>query len=321
MRAVTLGLDRTVLELKMYSREKEAVFFSFLMPILLLALFSVIFRQLSSRGDSSGGMTAGGYFLPGMLSAGVLLNEVFQTMAMSVTSERDDGTLKRLRATPMPPVAYFLGKVGLVAVASTVQVALLLSEEAELLELPFDGSRGRLDPSPLYLVCSHGRHDPCCGERGRPVVASLAASRPERVWQASHLGGCRFAPTVLVLPLGIMYGRVPPSAAADVVAAAEAGEVLGGLFRGRIGIPPAAQAGIGFAHECLTMPRVKDVSLVSTNVIDGATVVVRIDTPKGPFDITVERTRIDATGLTCGAPGPSWFLAHRPLTIEPTSGP
>lgn len=195
------------------------------------------------------------------------------------------------------------------------------SEETELLELPFDGSRGRLDPSPLYLVCSHGRHDPCCGERGRPVVASLAASRPERVWQASHLGGCRFAPTVLVLPLGIMYGRVPPSAAADVVAAAEAGEVLGGLFRGRIGIPPAAQAGIGFAHECLTMPRVKDVSLVSTNVIDGATVVVRIDTPQGRFDITVERTRIDATGLTCGAPGPSWFLAHRPLTIEPISGP
>ena len=155
------------------------------------------------------------------------------------------------------------------------------SEEAELLELPFDGSRGRLDPSPLYLVCSHGRHDPCCGERGRPMVASLAARRPEQVWQASHLGGCRFAPTVLVLPLGVMYGRVPPFAAADLVAAAEAGEVLGGLFRGRIGIPPAAQAAIGFAHERLAMPRVQDVSLVSTTAIDGATVVVRIDSPGG----------------------------------------
>jgi (2Fe-2S) ferredoxin len=194
------------------------------------------------------------------------------------------------------------------------------SEEADLLELPFDGSRGRLDPSPLYLVCSHGRHDPCCGERGRPMVATLSASRPEQVWQASHLGGCRFAPTVLVLPLGVMYGRVPPSATADVVAAAEAGEVLGEHFRGRIGTPPAAQAAIGFAHERLAMPRVQDVSLVSTTAIDGATVVVRIDSPQGPFDITVERTRIDATGLTCGAPGPSWFVAHRPLTIEPASG-
>ena len=123
MSAIALGLDRTVLELKMYSREKEAVFFSFLFPILLLALFSVIFGSQFDGADN--GMTAGGYFLPGMLSAGVLLTS-FQTMAMSVTAERDDGTLKRLRATPMPPVAYFLGKVGLVAISSTVQVALLL---------------------------------------------------------------------------------------------------------------------------------------------------------------------------------------------------
>ena len=125
MRAVALGVDRTLLELKMYSREKEAVFFSFLFPILLLALFSVIFSSQFAESAAQDGMTAGGYFLPGMLSAGVLLTS-FQTMAMSVTAERDDGTLKRLRATPMPPVAYFLGKVGLVAVSSTVQVALLL---------------------------------------------------------------------------------------------------------------------------------------------------------------------------------------------------
>jgi ABC-2 type transport system permease protein len=126
MSAVPVGLDRTVLELKMYSREKEAVFFSFLLPILLLALFSTIFSsQFDQAEGADGAMTAGQYFLPGMIAAGVLLTS-FQTMAMSVATERDDGTLKRLRATPMPPVAYFLGKVGLVAVSSTVQVALLL---------------------------------------------------------------------------------------------------------------------------------------------------------------------------------------------------
>jgi hypothetical protein len=191
------------------------------------------------------------------------------------------------------------------------------SEDTELLELPLDGSHGRIDPNPLYLVCTHGRHDPCCGQRGRPLVASLAARRPEHVWQASHLGGCRFAPTVLVLPLGVMYGRVPASGAGDVVAAAEAGEVVGEFLRGRIGIPPPAQAAIGFAHERLELPRVEDVSLASTVAIDGATVVVRVNTPRGPFEVTVERTRIDASGLTCGTPGASWFAAHRPLTIEP----
>ncbi|MBD3782470.1 MAG: ABC transporter permease [Micrococcales bacterium] len=123
MNAIALGLDRTALELKMYSREKEAVFFSFLFPILLLSLFSVIF---SSQFDQNGaGMSAAHYFLPGMVAAGVLLTS-FQTMAMSVASERDDGSLKRLRSTPMPPVAYFLGKVGLVAVSSVLQLAVLL---------------------------------------------------------------------------------------------------------------------------------------------------------------------------------------------------
>ena len=65
-------------------------------------------------------------------------------MAMSVTAERDDGTLKRLRATPMPPVAYFLGKVGLVAISSTVQVALLL-----LVARVFFGVAAAVDGRPL----------------------------------------------------------------------------------------------------------------------------------------------------------------------------
>jgi len=191
------------------------------------------------------------------------------------------------------------------------------TEDAELLELPLDGSLGEPDPGPLYLVCTHGKHDPCCALRGRPVPAALAAVRPRQVWQASHLGGCRFAPTLLVLPLGLMYGRVPPSAAPKLVTATEADEMIGPLLRGRIGMPPAAQAAIGFAHEQLELPRCPDVSLVSTTTLDGTTVRVRVDTPRGQLDVTVTRERVDATGLTCAAPGPSWFVAHRPVAIEP----
>ncbi|MGL5819086.1 MAG: ABC transporter permease [Phycicoccus sp.] len=126
MNTLAIGLDRTVLELRMFSREKEAVFFSFLLPILLLALFSVIFGDTFEDADGRArGMTAARWFLPGMVAAGVILTS-FQTMALSVATERDDGTLKRLRATPMPAAAYFLGKVGLVAVTSLLQVVVLL---------------------------------------------------------------------------------------------------------------------------------------------------------------------------------------------------
>ncbi|WP_270886961.1 ABC transporter permease [Pedococcus sp. 5OH_020] len=124
MRALSIGWDRTVLELKMYFREREAVFFSFAFPIVMLSMFSVIFAGQDF--DKASGVNAARFFLPGMVAAGVMLTS-FQSVALSVSAERDDGTLKRLRATPMPPVAYFLGKVGLVAVTSIAQFGLLLA--------------------------------------------------------------------------------------------------------------------------------------------------------------------------------------------------
>lgn len=191
------------------------------------------------------------------------------------------------------------------------------TDAGELLELPLDGSAGVLDSAPLYLVCTHGKHDPCCALRGRPVVRALGSLRPGRVWQVSHLGGCRFAPTVLVLPLGLMYGRVPPSAVREIVTRSEAGEVDRARLRGRIGMPPAAQAAAAFAHERLALPRSRDVSFISNTALDAATVRVVLDTPEGPVAVIVRRERVDAAGLTCAAPGPSWFLAHHPVSIEP----
>jgi len=141
MRTLVIGWDRTVLELKMYFREKEAVFFSFAFPILMLTLFSVIFGDQITP-EAADGVSAAQFFLPGMVAAGVMLTS-FQSMALSVAAERDDGTLKRLRSTPMPPVAYFLGKVGLVALTSLAQLLLLLAVArfAFGVDLPTDAGR------------------------------------------------------------------------------------------------------------------------------------------------------------------------------------
>jgi hypothetical protein len=69
-------------------------------------------------------------------------------------------------------------------------------------------------PDPTYLVCTHGRHDACCAELGRPLAAALARVAPEATWEVSHIGGDRFAGNVLVLPYGLYYGRVEPGHAA-----------------------------------------------------------------------------------------------------------
>ncbi len=188
-------------------------------------------------------------------------------------------------------------------------------EPAELLELPLDETIGTVDTEPLYLVCAHSKHDTCCALRGRPVAAALGALRPGRVWESSHVGGDRFAANVLVLPIGYLYGRVLPFAAEEFVAAAEAGEVLGALLRGRVGLPAPAQAALAYAYEHLGVRRRRDLAVESATPIADGRSVVRVRGPHGHLEITVQVDRVAADGLTCHNPRPNQYLAYRPLTI------
>jgi hypothetical protein len=121
--------------------------------------------------------------------------------------------------------------------------------DAELLEVPLDGSVGEPSYDPLFLVCTHGRHDACCAIRGRPVAASLAEARPQQTWECSHVGGDRFAANLIALPHGLYYGRVDAQSVHDVAAAHERAEVVPRLLRGRSRWPPATQAAQQYARE------------------------------------------------------------------------
>lgn len=71
-------------------------------------------------------------------------------------------------------------------------------------------------PTRDILVCTHGSHDKCCGKYGYPFYRQAAATVRDlglenvRVWQSSHFGGHRFAPTALDFPDGRCYGRLTP---------------------------------------------------------------------------------------------------------------
>jgi len=66
-----------------------------------------------------------------------------------------------------------------------------------------------IETDPLYFVCSDGLRDTCCGQFGGALYMKMQGmTNPQRVWQSTHLGGHRFAPTMLVLPLGVSYGQV-----------------------------------------------------------------------------------------------------------------
>jgi ABC-2 type transport system permease protein len=117
---LALGLARSGIELRQFFRERDHVIFTFAFPVILLFIFGSVFSD-----EIVPGVSFTQYFTAGMLASGVVLSS-FQSLAISIAVERDDGTLKRLRGTPMPASAYFLGKVGLVLVTSLVQAAILL---------------------------------------------------------------------------------------------------------------------------------------------------------------------------------------------------
>jgi ABC-2 type transport system permease protein len=131
--ALKVGLARTSIELKTFFRDREALIFIFFFPVLLLGIFTTAFGG-ETIGEAGGGISVAQYYTPAMIASGIFLSS-FQTLALNIALERDDGTLKRLRGTPMPPLAYFLGKIGLVIITSVLQIAILLVLAATLLDL------------------------------------------------------------------------------------------------------------------------------------------------------------------------------------------
>ena len=96
---------------------------------------------------------------------------------------------------------------------------------------------------PLILVCTHGSRDRCCGVLGGATYAALHKLQPDWVWQVSHLGGHRFAPTLLTLPSGDLYGRITVDMAPALVSALSKGDLFEpSLLRGNTQYAPAVQA-------------------------------------------------------------------------------
>jgi hypothetical protein len=118
--------------------------------------------------------------------------------------------------------------------------ATTILDPKELLDLDLPGlAAGRAagpgfrQAAPLLLVCTNGRRDVCCALVGRPIAGTLAERHPDSVWECTHIGGHRFAPTALTLPTGYSYGRLDAQTAAEVLAAAGAGRVVLAGNRGR----------------------------------------------------------------------------------------
>jgi ABC-2 type transport system permease protein len=117
----TVFRSRISVELKEFFRQREAVVFTVLLPVLLLVVFGAVLNY-----NLGHGVTFVQYFTAGIIAAGIL-GASLQNMAIGIATERSDGTLKQLAGTPMPKSAFFVGKVVQVLAVTALIVVVLLA--------------------------------------------------------------------------------------------------------------------------------------------------------------------------------------------------
>ncbi|MBY8850857.1 sucrase ferredoxin [Saccharothrix sp. MB29] len=144
------------------------------------------------------------------------------------------------RAAPGLPRHHHPGASRLRA-GHVVDPAGLLDLDLRALARGADTGFGSPAAPPVLLVCANSRRDTCCALLGRPLAGELAAERGEAVWECTHTGGHRFAPTGVLLPTGYTYGRLDAGFARLLLDRAAAGHVVTDRCRGRSTHGPAGQ--------------------------------------------------------------------------------
>ncbi len=191
----------------------------------------------------------------------------------------------------------------------------VLDDVRALLDLDLTGlAEGRspgLAPhrDPLFLVCTHGRHDACCAEQGRPLAAAMSQVAPEETWEVSHIGGDRFAGNLLVLPGGLYYGRLTPPEAASFVATHRAGRLDLAHFRGRSSYPFAVQAAEAQLRRRTGEDADTAVRLQGARR-EGTLTRAVFASDAGRWEVRVRTEPGELRPLTCRAASPSPGLVH-----------
>lgn len=176
------------------------------------------------------------------------LPETVKTLLASV----DDAAVHLIRhhgrsATHAPVVAAATVQVTPGGDAVTRAFALTLGRIEDLLEVDLEALFAGTWPGaeeltdPVWLVCTNGKRDRCCSVLGRPVAEILAEHWPDGTWECTHLGGHRFAATLLALPSGLALGRLDADNTLAAAQAVLAGGTPPGLVRGRVGLSGAEQ--------------------------------------------------------------------------------
>jgi ABC-2 type transport system permease protein len=116
--AALLG-TQLVSEQKRFWRNPTSAIFTAVFPIMLLVIFASL--NSNDRIKDLGNIRFAQYYVPSIVAFGIF-SACFVNLAIATTFRREEGLLKRVRATPLPPPVFLGGLI-----LSTVFVGALLA--------------------------------------------------------------------------------------------------------------------------------------------------------------------------------------------------
>lgn len=122
MSGAGLALHQFRFDQKTFWRNPASVFFTVMLPLIFLLIFATIFGN--DRIEELGGVKTTTYYVPAIISLAVV-SAAMQSLAISLTVDRENGLLKRTRGTPLPSWVFIAGRIGNSCVVSVLMLALL----------------------------------------------------------------------------------------------------------------------------------------------------------------------------------------------------
>jgi hypothetical protein len=180
-----------------------------------------------------------------------------------------------------------------------------------------EGARGEPVNQPLFIVCTHGKHDRCCARQGRPLYEALRDElHADWVWQATHVGGDRFAGNLVCLPEGLYYGRVERPDALAIVDEHLARRIALERYRGRSCYPFSVQAAERAVRVEAGLLGIDDVTLLSVEAVgrSGRRIRFAATSTGDVHELAVVTELGEEVPLTCDATEPK--RPRRPLVAS-----
>jgi len=121
--AFRLSLHQFRFDLLAFLRNRQARFFTLVLPVLFLVIFASLFHGQTVK-VAGGTIDTSVYYVPGIITLGIIA-AAFVNLVISVTAQRESGTLKRRRATPVPAASIIAGRA-LTSVVVALGITVLL---------------------------------------------------------------------------------------------------------------------------------------------------------------------------------------------------